>query len=578
MGGFKDTEFIMIKNIVLTTVAISLLVSLVAYLALKAPQAPESQAFINATVLTMDAGNTQAEAVLLEGDRIKAVGSTADILALTNDHTQIHDLAGKTLLPGFIDAHGHFPGSGLEVSSVNLGSPPIGKVNSIPQLLEQVRLYAANSQGDGWVLGMGYDDTLLAEQRHPTRDELDAAVPDKPVMITHASGHLAVVNSLALQQAGINEQSVAPEGGAYGRDSEGRLNGLMEETAVSKLQVHAVDISFSMFLEMVRYASNEYAEKGVTTAQNGGAPKFLGQALALASRLGQVPFRLEIWPLFDEWGEELLEDPDSLRWYEHERLNIGAIKIIADGSIQGYTGYLSQPYHQPFHGDEDYQGYPRIPRDKLFAWVEKFHRAGFQMAIHGNGDGAIDDIVAAFEAAQVQSPVADPRLILIHAQMAREDQLQAMKSVGITPSFFSAHTYYWGDRHRRLFMGPERAANMSPAASAAALDLPFTIHLDTPVVPMDPLFSVWTAVNRQTRSGFVVGEQQRISVLQALRANTIDAAWQIFRDKDLGSIESGKLADLVVLGSNPLDAPKGLKDIQVEQTIVGGVSIFKAPR
>jgi len=151
-----------------------------------------------------------------------------------------------------------------------------------------------------------------------------------------------------------------------------------------------------------------------------------------------------------------------------------------------------------------------------------------------------------------------------------------MKSGGITPSFFSAHTYYWGDRHRRLFMGPERAANMSPAASAAALELPFTIHQDTPIVPMDPLFSVWTAVNRETRSGFVVGQHQRISVLEALRAITIDAAWQIFREQDLGSIELGKLADLVVLSSNPLEAPQSLKDIQVEQTIVGGVSIFQA--
>jgi len=564
----------MIKKYLLTALAFMLVVALGGYLVLKAPEPPQRQAFINATVLTMDGDNRVVEAVLLERDRIKAVGSTKEILALTNERTQIHDLTGKTLLPGFIDAHGHFPGSGLEVISANLGSPPIGKTQSISQLLEQLRAYA--TKGEGWVLGMGYDDTLLVEKRHPTRAELDAVVPDKPVMITHASGHLAVVNSLALQLAGITEDSRNPEGGVYGRDREGRLNGLMEETAVSEIQVHAADVGFSVFLEMVRFASNEYAAKGVTTAQNGGAPKFLGQALALASRLGQVPFRLEIWPLFDEWGEELLEDPDSIDWYENERLNIGAIKLIADGSIQGYTGYLSQPYHQAFHGDENYRGYPRIPREKLFDWVERFHQAGFQMAIHGNGDGAIDDIIAAFAAAQEKHTVEDPRLILIHAQMARDEQLAAMKSGGITPSFFSAHTYYWGDRHRRLFMGPERAANMSPAASAAALELPFTIHQDTPIVPMDPLFSVWTAVNRETRSGFVVGQHQRISVLKALRAITIDAAWQIFREQDLGSIEPGKLADLVVLSSNPLEAPQSLKDIQVEQTIVGGVSIFQA--
>ena len=155
--------------------------------------------------------------------------------------------------------------------------------------------------------------------------------------------------------------------------------------------------------------------------------------------------------------------------YAGERVVMGAVKIVADGSIQGYTGYLSQPYHTPYHGDADYRGYPAIPREKLFEQVAALHQAGYQIAIHGNGDESIEDILDAFEAAQQDYPVADPRMILIHAQMAREDQVARMKELGVTPSFFTAHTWYWGDRHRDIFMGPERAAVMSPAQVGAGL-------------------------------------------------------------------------------------------------------------
>jgi predicted amidohydrolase YtcJ len=550
------------------------LIVVVGILALQRPDPLPSQAFVNGTVLTMDSDNRQAEAVLLEGARIVAVGSSEEILAQSSDDTVIHDLAGKTLIPGFIDAHGHFPMSGMETFALNLGSPPIGGVTSIAQLLEQISHQADLTSADEWVFGYAYDDTLLAENRHPTRDELDMVVSDRPVLIMHASGHLAVANSKALALAGISQDSPDPDGGVYGRDSEGRLNGLLEETAAVDLQMQAADISLFKFLDVISYAADEYAAQGVTTAQSGATPKMVGQGLALASRLGMVPFRLEIWPLFDEWGAEILADPESVSAYESEWLNIGAVKLIADGSIQGYTGYLSKAYHQPFHGDEDYRGYARTALPELSDWVEKYHSAGFQMAIHGNGDAAMDDIITAFGKAQKQLPKSDPRMILIHAQMAREDQLVAMKALGITPSFFSAHTYYWGDRHRQVFMGPERAANMSPARSAQDIGLPYTIHLDSPIVPMEPLLLVWSAVNRETRSGFVVGEHQRIAVMEALRAMTINAAWQIFREQDLGSIEVGKQADLVVLDKNPLLFAKTIKDIQVDRTFVAGREIY----
>jgi hypothetical protein len=228
--------------------------------------------------------------------------------------------------------------------------------------------------------------------------------------------------------------------------------------------------------------------------------------------------------------------------------------------------------------DPAYRGYPRISREELIEKVVRRHAAGWQVAVHGNGDAAIDDILDAFEHAQRQHPRADARHVVIHAQMAREDQLDRMKALGVIPSFFSLHTYYWGDRHREVFMGPERAARMSPARSALDRGLRFTLHCDSPVVPMEPLRLVWAAVNRRSTSGASIGDAQRIPPLAALRAVTIDAAWQHFEEHEKGSLEPGKLADLVILSESPLEHPDRIDRIRVLETILGGRVVYREPR
>ena len=355
--------------------------------------------------------------------------------------------------------------------------------------------------------------------RHPTREDLDRATAEHPIFIWHVSGHLGVANTLALERAGIDESTSDPEGGVIVRDPDtGVPTGLLEENATNPIQELAMDFSIFDFLAMVRGAAAEYASVGVTTAQSGAVTLQMARGLMFAARLGLVPFRLELWPHFEELGPQLLDGSVNPASLTTERVRIGAIKIIADGSIQGYTGYLSRPYHVPFHGDPKYRGYPRVPPDELAAWVRKYHRAGYQLAIHGNGDASIDDIIAAFRAAQREQPRDDPRLIVIHAQMARDDQLDAMLELGMTPSFFSAHTYYWGDRHWSIFMGPERAARMSPTRSALDRGLRFSVHLDTPVTPMKPVIAVWSTVKRISTGGRVIGAAQRIAPVQALRA------------------------------------------------------------
>ena len=259
-----------------------------------------------------------------------------------------------------------------------------------------------------------------------------------------------------------------------------------------------------------------------------------------------------------------------------DRVSVGAVKMLQDGSIQGYTGYLAAPYFRQPEGKQDFRGYARRGREELAALVMRYHRAGHQIAVHANGDAAIDDVLYAFEQAQRAFPGKDARHRIEHCQMAREDQLDKMKALGVTPSFFVGHVYYWGDRHREIFMGPERAARISPLESARRRGIRFTVHDDTPVTPVNPLLLVWGAVNRRTREGKVLGAEQRIGVVEALRAVTSDAAWQNFEERRKGSIEAGKLADFVVLDKDPLRvAPAALRDLVIVETVVGGKTVYR---
>lgn len=545
-------------------------------IAIRTPEPPEHQVFINGDILTMDGANRVVQAISIRGEFIEALGSTEDMMALVDDGTEVVDLRGRAMLPGFIDAHGHFPGSGMAAIGAVLNSPPIGDKKTMADVLQALKARAARVEPGKWVMGSGYDDTLLAEKRHPTRAELDEVSLEHPVAAMHVSGHMLVANSVALAAVGIDADSPDPEGGVIGRRPDSREpNGLLEETARLEVMAQMQDIALADVYRMMKLATIDYSAVGVTTAQSGAVSPELARGLSIFSKLGVIAQRLVLFPMEHDYRDALLSGDYSPEDYNSERLQMGAIKIVADGSIQGFTGYLSQPYHTPYHGDPNYRGYAAVPREKLFAQVEALHRAGYQIAIHGNGDESIEDILDAFEAAQRAHPVADPRMILIHSQMAREDQVARMKDLGITPSFFSAHTYYWGDRHRDIFMGPERAATMSPARWAIDNGVRFSSHMDTPVTPMLPLQAVWSQVHRKSTSGAVLGPEQRIGVIDALRAVTIDAAWQIFQEDNRGSLEAGKLADLVVLSGNPVDDPEGMRELLVERTVIGGVTVYR---
>ena len=525
--------------------------------------------YANGTVVSMDAPGATFAAVGVRDGRIVAVGTEAAVTASLQPGFTRRDLRGHTLLPGFYAAHDHFPEAGEnDLYQVDLNSPPLGPVHNIDELVAALKRKADATPSGDWVLGWGYDDTLLAEARHPTRADLDRVSTQHPVWIVHISGHLAVANSKALEIAGVTKATAQPRGGRIRIDSlTGEPDGVFEECG-SLVGRHIPGLTAAQRQAAIRKAQEVYLAQGVTTTVIAGAAAETLQDLDAAAASGTLRLRVSAllaWRAADPWPV-LRAAP--------ERIHLTGVKLLQDGSLQGYTGFLSTPYFKQPDGKQDYRGYASRPRDELIRLVTGFHQKGLRVAIHGNGDAAIDDILQAFAAAQQASPRPDARHRIEHCQTPRDDQLARMEELGVSPSFFVAHVFFWGDRHRDIFLGPERATRISPLASARRHHLRFTLHNDTSVTPVNPIMLVWTAVNRLTSSGKMLGKDEAIPVMDALRAVTSEAAWQNFEENERGSIEPGKLADFVILDRNPLTIPPmEIRDLHVLETIIGGQSV-----
>ncbi|MBW2279533.1 MAG: amidohydrolase [Deltaproteobacteria bacterium] len=527
--------------------------------------------FLNGRVLTLDAGNSVVEAVAVSEGRIEAVGSTADLREHYGGGANVDeiDLGGGTLIPGFVDAHSHVGMVGqLALQQVDLNSPPIGKAERMDDVVRLLADRARDADEGEWILGRGYDDTLLAEGRHPNRHDLDRASETRPIVVFHISGHFASANSLALERAGVTSESKDPVGGVIRREADGRPDGVLEESAMLPVMGALPPGSQEDRVDAFVHATRLYASRGITTAQHGMASSLDIADFDRGFEAGRIPISVVVWPNIPAMRE--LDSGKLAPRTDGDQLVIGAVKLFADGSIQGFTGHLCCPYHTPFKGQDDYRGYAAMPREQLEKFVTEIYASGRQVAVHVNGDAAIDDFLHAVDRAQRAYPRDDARPIAVHAQMTREDQLDEMQRLGVVPSFFVLHTYYWGDRHRDLFIGPERAPRISPTRSAAKRGLRFTIHTDAPVVPMTPMLLMWAAANRRTTSGKTLGPEQCLTPLEALRATTIDAAWQLHLEHDRGSIEPGKRADFALLGADPLGDPAALAGIEVESTFVAG--------
>jgi predicted amidohydrolase YtcJ len=559
----------------LSPIPLFILANMILSLAIAQAAEPAERIFLNATVITMAREGDTAEAVAVRGGKIIAVGSNNDVQAFAGPSTKTVNLSGKVLLPGFYAAHDHFPSSGrVALYDVDLNSPPIGSMRTIDDIVSALRGKAALTPPGKWVIGRGYDDTLIRDQRHPTRVDLDRVSTDHPIWIVHTSGHLGVANSRALQLAAITKDTPQPEGGRIRLDSQtGEPNGVIEEktSLVSRL---TPALSQQQRLEAIRLCDHEYLAKGVTTTCIAGGAGGVVPDLAEAKKRGWLHLRAKAMFAGAAGKPAALEQVATLTTFP-EFVRAAGVKFFHDGSLQGFTGFLTAPYATQPEGKASYAGYPSRSREKLIELIRPYHQAGYQIAIHANGDAAIDDVLDAFAEVQKEFPRIDARHRIEHCQTPREDQLDRIKELGITPSFFVGHVYYWGDRHRDIFLGPDRARRISPLASALRRGIRFTIHNDTPVTPVDPLLLVWCSVNRMTRDGKLLGEDQRISTYAALRAVTSDAAWQNFEEDAKGTIQVGMLADFVVLAGNPLQIDTlELKDISILETIVAGETVF----
>ncbi|MBO4318786.1 MAG: amidohydrolase [Mailhella sp.] len=534
------------------------------------------------TILTVDSRFSRVHAMAVRDGIILGVGSMEEMLAFAGPQTRMIDLQGRTMLPGFYDGHSHFMRAGQHyLYYLDLSCWPIGPITSLEQAADKLKKHASSTAPGEWIIATGYDETALKEQRHFTLEELDGLCPRNPLYIRHISGHIALVNSLALSIAGIGEDTADPPGARFTRDVQGRLTGKLEEPPAMNMVLDAAPpMSLDKWLQAAAHASRMYLAKGITTAHDGGVTTEMWDAYMEANRRGMVKNRVQLLPKHGKGGMDFGRLPFSTPGAPLTKdgmLSLGAVKLFQDGSIQAYTAFLSTPYHKVIYDelDDGWRGFAARSREELADIVTAYHRKGWQVAIHGNGDDAIEDILCAFEAAQKAYPRHDARHVVIHCQTVREDQLDRMRRLGVIASFFVLHTYYWGDRHRDIFLGEARASRIDPLNSALKRGITFTLHNDTMVTPIDALLSVWSAVTRQTAHGNVLGPGQCISVEDALRAVTIWGAVQHHEESIKGSLEPGKFADMVILDQDPTRIdPSTIRRIPIAATIVGGRLVY----
>jgi predicted amidohydrolase YtcJ len=531
-------------------------------------------------ILTINDAQPTAEAVAVKDGKILAVGPLAEMLRHQDDSTDVFDLAGRTMLPGFVDSHGHVVMGGLQALSANLLAPPDGAVTDIASLQATLTAWMADNaevvDQVNMVVGFGYDNAQLAELRHPTREYLDAVSEDVPIIIIHQSGHLGVANSRALELAGIDASTDNPPGGVFRRDANGEPNGVLEEYAFFSVLVPMIsDLGPEGMKAFARAGSALWARFGYTTAEDGRSSPEIVAALRAVAAEGDLPIDVIAYPDVLE-SREFIAQTVSLTY--EDRVRVGGCKLTIDGSPQGFTALRDRPYYDPV-GDypAGYLGYASVTMDQVQDAVDWCYENRFQINTHANGEGASDMLIAAIEAAQEKYGTPDIRPVLVHGQFQREDQVDSYKRLGVFPSVYPMHTFYWGDWHRDHTVGPVNAENISPTGWLRDRDMMFGSHHDAPVAFPDSMRVLSATVTRRTRSGDILGPHHRVDVITALKAMTIWPAWQHFEEDIKGSIEVGKLADFVILSDDPTAVdPETLASLRVMASIKEDRMIFEA--
>jgi predicted amidohydrolase YtcJ len=530
-------------------------------------------------IVTVNDAQPTAEAVAVREGKILAVGARADVeRAHKGTATRVVDLAGHTMVPGFFDAHAHVMSFGAQGVGANLLASPDGNANTIDDLVAALQEFGKGPDvaRTGWIFGMGYDDALLG--RHPTRDDLDRVSKDVPVIAVHISGHFSALNSAGLAKIGYTAATPDPEGGIIRRRAGSREpNGVLEELASFPAMVAAISPRTPEDNDYFTRKGLELAKRhGYTTAIEGRS--FAAQHGAMLDAAKRGLFDIDVISYIDYSDKQVIPSPISAA-YEN-RYRIGGLKITLDGSPQGRTAWRTVPYLMPPDGQKPgYRGYPAIPDTKVVeALFDEAYQKGWPVQVHANGDAAVDQMIAAMKPVHAKYGPGDRRNALIHGQLVRrEDQLDSLKELQVIASLFPMHTFYWGDWYDQI-IGPELAQQISPIKTALNKGLVVTSHTDAPVALPNLMQVMWATVNRTSRSGKVMGPDERLTPLEALKSFTLWGAYQHFEEKIKGSIEPGKLADLAILDRNPLTVdPTTINQIRVLETIKEGRTVYTAP-
>jgi len=532
--------------------------------------------YFGGDIVTMEGDSpSYTEAIAVKDGRIVFAGSKADAEEMKGDSTVMNDLQGKTLFPGFIDGHAHFGGFPLQAIGAKILPPPDAGVTNIPSLIKTLKEWATpeNVALTGWIFGTGYDESVMDEKRHPTKQELDQVSTEYPIIIIHISGHFCTMNSKGLEMMGITAKSKNPAGGVIRRMSgSNEPSGVLDELAAIPLYGKAiVPKSPEAALKFATAGQDMAMSYGYTTAQEGRA---MDESLAKLAESNF--FKIDVVSYVDYMFPKFMES----KWYSKAYTNhyrIGGMKITLDGSPQGRTAWRTTPYLLPPPGEKKtYKGYPAIANDKdVEAVYEMAFKNNWQILTHANGDAAIDQLIRCIKPAVAEYGNKDRRNILIHGQYIRTDQLDSLKKLDIIASLFPLHTFYWGDWHKQI-IGDSLGNKISPTRTALNKGLHITIHTDAPVALPNLMRMVWTAVNRTSRSGKIIGDGEQLTPFEAMKCLTEWSAYQHFEEGSKGTLTIGKLADLVILDKNPLKVnPNDIKDIVVMETIKEGKSIYK---
>jgi len=528
-------------------------------------------ALLDGKIVTVDGKESIAEAVAVKFGKILSVGLDEDVKSLVGPETEVIDLEGRTVIPGLIESHCHPTGAAQQRALTIDGSYDAG-VRSISDIQARIADDARRKPEGEWINVVNEDDSKLAERRHPYRWELDEVAPDNPVMVTTIGGHFAVVNSKAFEMAGVTKDSPDPMGGRFERDPEtGELTGWIHERAAYVLQ----PIRYGRYptlpeaIESIRWVLTQYASSGLTCASDGGIMQsVLVRALQALARRGELPIRIRM-----DLRCEMMPDLAALgigEGFGNDMLRINAIKIIADGAISARTAAVADPYlHRP-----DYYGELAITREELHRIVMEGYPLGYRFAVHANGERAINMFLDIIEEAQGRYPRGDPRNRCIHCTVVNPEIIARIKRLGVLPTIFGPYPYYHGDKILPAF-GAERLERMFAARSFLDAGVKVAAHSDHHASPYPPLMGIHALVNRKTMKGLPIGTSQRISVMEALKLYTINAAHHLFEEDAMGSIERGKLADMVILGEDILTVPtETIVNIPIDMTMVGGRIVY----